>query len=471
MAPSPDAHLQREVGPFHPDRRALTIGILLGVTLVGFETLAVVTVAPAIAGSFAAVARYGWIFSSFLLATLLGSVVGGWALDRIEPRLTLLAALTLFGAGLLVAAVAGTMDVLLAARALQGLGGGALVTALYVAVTRAYPDRARPRMMALMSSAWILPALLGPTVAGAVATAFGWRSVFYGLLPIVAVVILLTLPGFATLQRGAAAGSFRARINAALLLVGGALLLLAGLESGTLQGWAAVAAGSVAAQRALTTLLPDGTLRLRRGLAAAIGARGSIYPAFVTAETMVSLMLIEHFAYSPAVGGAILAAGSLSWTAGAWLQERLDARSGSASRGPRIAIGAALVTTGLAVQILALVVPPWALVFAACGWAVAGAGIGMAHATTSVHAFALAGPDGAGSASAALQIVDQFGAAIGTGVAGAIFAASLDTGLGASGGIAVALALSAGFAALGVVGGMRSRPHGLPHDPHHAPPV
>lgn len=455
MAPEPKRETQDLA--FASGKRTLTLGILLGVTLVGFEALAVVTIAPAIAEGFGAVEQYGWIFSSFLLATLLGSVIAGYELDRSAPSLTLVVALSLFGAGLLAAGVAPTMTWLLFARALQGLGGGALVTALYVAVTRAYPDHVRPRLMALMSSAWVLPALLGPTVAGAMAATIGWRIVFLALVPAVAAVVLLTLPAFRELGPGVPAKGFRARIRSALVLVAGSLLLLLGLESRGWWGLASVAVGAFAAQRGLRPLLPPGTLRLRRGMAAAVGARATIYPAFVTAETMMSLMLVTHFGHSPAVAGVVLAVGSLSWTAGAWLQDRLDRDGGARSRGMRIAVGAGLVTCGLVIQALGLVAPADVLVLAAVGWTIAGAGIGLAHATSSVHVFALAGTARAGTASASLQIVDQFGAALGTGVAGAVFALFLQTRFGAPAGIAVAMGISALASLVGVVAGLRSR--------------
>lgn len=473
-APSPnpaDARDSDDARAFAPERRTLTLGILLGVTLVGFETLAVVTVAPTIAASLAAVERYGWIFSSFLLATLLGAVVAGHTLDRIAPRITLVVALALFGLGLAMAGAASTMDVLVAARAVQGLGGGALVTALYVAVTRAYPDRTRPRVMALMSSAWVLPALLGPTVAGAVATTFGWRAVFLGLLPAVLLVAALTGPAFASLGRGNGAGAFGARLRAALLLVVGALLLLIALEATAWWTLPIVGFGAWVAYRGLRPLLPWGTLSLARGLPAAVGARGTVYPAFVTAETMVSLMLVTHYGHSPAVAGVILALGSLGWTAGAWLQERADAAFGPESRGTRIAIGAAMVTLGLTVQALGLLAPDLVLVLAATGWVCAGLGIGFAHATSSVHVFALAGSADAGRASAALQIVDQFGAAVGTGLAGAIFAAFHARGLGAPVGIGIAMASSAILAGAGIVAGRRSRVLGHAHATQDLPHV
>ena len=73
------------------------------------------------------------------------------------------------------------MAVFVLARALQGLGAGAVIVALYVVVGRAYDEQVRPRVFALMSSAWVLPSIVGPALAGFVADHFSWRWVFLGV--------------------------------------------------------------------------------------------------------------------------------------------------------------------------------------------------------------------------------------------------------------------------------------------------
>src|SRR5690606_25655612 len=108
--------------------------------------------------------------------------------------------LAFFAVGLAVSGAATSMLILLAGRVLHGLGGGMLGTVMYAAINRAYPDNVRARMMALTSSAWIVPALLGPTLAGIVAEASHWRYVFWGILPLLVVVGLLTTRPFAQLR-------------------------------------------------------------------------------------------------------------------------------------------------------------------------------------------------------------------------------------------------------------------------------
>ena len=188
-------------GPWAPDRRGLTVGLLLAVTTNALAALAVVTIAPRIPADLGGLELYGWVFSAYLLASLLGTVWGGGTADRRGLRLPFGVGLGAFAIGLALAALAPTMAWVVAARVLQGFGGGTVTTCVYVAVTRAYPDAQRPRLMAYLSSAWVVPALVGPALAGLVAEAFGWRAVFAFLAPVLGLVAVLTWP-----RLGAVAG-------------------------------------------------------------------------------------------------------------------------------------------------------------------------------------------------------------------------------------------------------------------------
>lgn len=409
-------------GVFDPGTRSVTIGILLGVTLVAFESLAVVTIAPLFAGQLDGLALYGWVFSALLLASLLGAVAGGQLADSGSLAQPLIGGLAFFGLGLAISGAAPSMLQMLAGRVLQGLGGGALATVMYAAITRAYPDSARARMMALTSSAWILPALLGPTLAGFVAQTFHWRYVFWGILPLVLVVGLLTVRPFLSLKSRAMVKPGRGRLQAAGALVLGAGLFLVGV--GTEEPWLAVALlvpGAMLATAGLTRLTPSGTLRLRRGLPSVVASRGTVFAAFVGVEAFLALMLTSVHGYSTAVTGVVIATGSISWAVGAWLQSRLD-ESYAAKRPLRMLMGAGLLTLGIAAQLAALFTTSFPLAIVVAGWILAGLGIGLAHTTASVLAFALAPTGEEGRVSAALQVSDQFMAAVSTGVGGALLA-------------------------------------------------
>src|SRR5271155_3127582 len=89
-------------GLWAPHRRALTLGLVLTVTFVASEALAVITVMPLVARDLHGLALYGWVFSTFQLASLIGIVVAGRDADRHGPAPPDVTGRVLFSAGLLV---------------------------------------------------------------------------------------------------------------------------------------------------------------------------------------------------------------------------------------------------------------------------------------------------------------------------------------------------------------------------------
>src|SRR5690606_9268502 len=123
-----------------------------------------------------------------------------------------------------------------------------------------------------------VPALLGPTLAGLVAETFHWRYVFWGILPLLVVVGLLTIRPFGALASVSASTARHGRLPAALMLAAGAGLFLIGVAAE--QPWAGLLMalpGVVLAGFGLHTLMPPGTLRLDRGLPAVVAGRGAIF--------------------------------------------------------------------------------------------------------------------------------------------------------------------------------------------------
>ncbi len=131
-----------------------------------------------------------------LLASLIGIVLAGTLADRVPLGQPMLAGLVLFALGLIIGGTAPDMLVLVAGRAVQGLGAGVVPAVAYVAISRCYAEESRPRMFAVLSTAWVVPGLIGPAIAALVAAAVGWRWVFLGLLPLViaaGVLVVLAL--------------------------------------------------------------------------------------------------------------------------------------------------------------------------------------------------------------------------------------------------------------------------------------
>src|SRR5260370_5942293 len=135
---------------------------------------------------------------------MVGIVAAGRAGDRRGPATPYVAGIVVFSIGLTIAGLAPSMPILIAGRALQGLGAGAVPAVAYVAIGRSLPDHLRARMMAVLSTAWVAPGLAGPALSAEVARLFGWRWVFLGLLPFIALTGPVAIPALVRLGRGPA---------------------------------------------------------------------------------------------------------------------------------------------------------------------------------------------------------------------------------------------------------------------------
>ena len=457
-------------GLFSAGRRALTAGLVTTVTLIAFEALAISTVMPVVAGELGGLDLYGWVFSMFFLGSLVGIVVVGGLIDRGGLILPLAAGLGLFSIGLAVGGLAPSMPVLVAGRLFQGLGAGAIFPIAYVSIGRALPEELRPPMFAVLSTAWVLPGVIGPAIAGVIAEHTSWRAVFLGLLPLIALAAVVTLPAIraavpsgAETNRGETSGSaeteMRRRLPLALVLALGAALLLAGLASGTLVPGGPVALGGILlVLPTFRRLTPAGTLRAARGLPAAVLLRGVLTFAFFCTDAYVTLALQHWRGLSPSVAGIALTGATLSWAAGAWVQARRFEALGARRL---VRSGFAVVVVGIAGFALVLV-PAVPVVMGLAAWTVAGFGMGLAFAPLSLTVLREAAPGGVGAAASGLQLSDVLGTALGTGVGGVLVAigarAGLDPWVGLLGAFAVSAAVGLiGLAVAGRLDGHRAR--------------
>lgn len=405
-------------GVFGPGRRMLTSGLVLIVTLVAFESLAISTVMPLVEDDLGDLWLYGWVFSAFFLGNLIGIVVAGTAADRMRPAVPFAAGLVVFAIGLVVGGLAPSMLVLVLGRALQGLGAGAMPAISYVCIGRGYPHEQRPTMFALISSAWVIPSVAGPALAGVIGSALGWQWVFLGLLPLCGVIGLMALAGVARIPAPEEPSGESNLLNA-VMVAAGAALLLAGLGAGAvLPATGLVVLGVAVGLPALRRLVPPGTLVARRGLPATVLIRGVLTFAFFAGDAYVSYALITVRGLTAAVAGIALTAATLTWTAASWLQARCLDRFGAARF---VAAGFAGVALGSLAMLLVLVPEVPAAVGILC-WSIAGFGIGLAYAPLSVVTLHLAPEGQEGRATSSLQLSDMLGTALGSGMGGVIVA-------------------------------------------------
>ncbi len=406
-------------GVWAPARRPLTLGLIFTITLVGFEGLAIATILNVINDDLRDISLIGWVFSAFFLGSLFGVVAAGYDADRTGPARPFVVGLALFAAGLLGSGLAPNMTVLVAARSIQGIGAGAIPAVAYVAIGRAYPSALRPRMFAVLSSAWVLPGLIGPAISAAVAEAFGWRWVFLGLLPLVALAAVMTTRALHSLGAPGGAEPVDRRLGALVLVVGAGLVLTGASSRSFIAAPVLVVVGILIGTRAFLRLVPSGTARLARGLPAAVALRGLTTFAFFGTDAYVSFTVTQARHTSIVIGGIALTAATLTWTSGSWIAERRVRRLGPQTF---VQIGLVLIAcgTGLMIPVAEGVVPTAIAVLA---WGIAGLGMGIAYSPISLVVLAEAPAGAEGTASASMQLCDTLGVALGTGASGAIVAA------------------------------------------------
>lgn len=447
-------------GVWAPGRRLLTAGLIAIVTVVAFESLAISTVMPLVEADLGDLWLYGWVFSGFFLGNLVGLVLAGRVADRVPPVVPFAAGLSLFLIGLAIGGAAPGMLVLVIGRVLQGLGGGAMVAIAYVCIGRGYAPTQRPRMFALLSTAWVVPSLVGPAIAGLVGEAVGWRWVFLGLLPLSAVIGVMALAGVRSLGAPNAERVGPTPVRHAVSVAVGAGLVLAGLSGrNPFLAVPLVAVGLALAVPAFLALTPTGTASARPGLPAIVATRGVLTFAFFTADAFVPLALTSLKGASPAVAGLALTAAAVVWTVGSWVQVRFVNRVG-----PRrlVRLGMLVLAAGAGATLLALL-PGVPVAVAIVAWGVAGLGIGLAYSPLSVGALAEAHPGREGAATSALQLSDGLGTALGTGIAGVLLATGVAI-TGRDGPGLVAVFLLAGAVALAGALLARRVPRFLPVD-------
>ncbi|MZD05392.1 MFS transporter [Streptomyces sp. SID5785] len=405
--------------------RALSVGIVTVVLLIAFEATAVGTAMPVAARELDGVSLYAFAFSGYFTTSLLGMVLAGQWADRSGPLGALSAGIGAFAAGLVLAGTAGSMWLFVAGRAVQGLGGGLVIVALYVVVSRAYPERLRPAIMAAFAASWVVPSIVGPLAAGAVTEHLGWRWVFLGIPVLVLLPLGLALPQIKRRAGGPPPGGAggrgvdRRRVRLAFGISAGAGLLQYAAQDLRPLSLLPGVAGAALLVPSVLGLLPRGTYRAVRGLPSVVLLRGVAAGSFIAAESFVPLMLVTQRGLSPTLAGFSLAAGGATWALGSWVQSRpgLERHRERMVAGGMVLVAAAIAT---APSVLIEAVPVWIV---AVAWAFGCLGMGLVISSTSVLLFQLSAPEEAGANSAALQISDGLSNVVLLAAGGAAFAA------------------------------------------------
>ncbi|MDT7658261.1 MAG: hypothetical protein QOF38_2976, partial [Pseudonocardiales bacterium] len=304
-------------------RRHLGAVVVLagGVALYAVNVYVTISLLPTAVAEIGGERLYAWNTTVFLLASVVSAVLVGKILAAAGSRKAYLLALGVFLAGTLICAVAPSMAVLLAGRAVQGAGGGLLAGLGYALIRAALPAPLWTKASALVSAMWGVGTFVGPALGGAFAEFGSWRGAF-AALAVAAVLVAVIVPrALAGAEAEAQPEPFP--VVALLLLASAALVVsVASVIAtpvvsvvGVLLGLALIAAFIGYERRAKVRVLPAATFRGRSRLrwvyaTIALLAMSSMVEAFIPlfGQRLAGL--------APLAAGFLGAALALGWTAG-----------------------------------------------------------------------------------------------------------------------------------------------------------
>ncbi|WP_298282827.1 MFS transporter [Acidocella sp.] len=413
----------------HAARMRVIFGILTCILLASIDQTVVLPAIPQMSASLHDRAHIAWVVSAYLLTTTATTPVYGKLSDQLGRRAVLSPALLVFLAASCVCAAAGSAAWLILGRALQGVGGGALMSVAQSAVADVVPPRERGRYQGWFAGTWAVSTLVGPVVGGFVAQHISWRWIFWGNVPLV----LLALGVSHRALAGLAPRGGRAPIDyaGALLLVCAVAALLLALSMGGVDlawgsgrelglfGLAALLSGLLWRQQsaAPAPLLP-GHLLARQAHVSLIAFlySGALF------EIIFQLPLLLQGAYhaSPAGAGAGLMPMLFGTTIGAYGAGQVLRATGRVRT---------VLACGLVLAICGVVpVGIWPL-GQGLGWPVGwslltGIGLGLLMPTSLVSVQSLAGGRDVGTMTGMLLLVRSTGGAFGATLAGVALALS-----------------------------------------------
>lgn len=439
--------------------KGLMLSAVILITLSAFESLATTTIMPNVVASFHADSWFAVASGTALITNLIANVLAGGLSDAIGVKKVFAWGLILFCVGLLISAFAPHIAVFVLGRLVQGLGGGFIIVPLYVLVGAIATPLHRPRYFAAFSLSWVFPALVGPALAGFIATYWGWRIVL-GVAPFLAIFGAIplhsVLKGVVSTPQGRLPSARFLR-----LALGSGLGVFLLQISGTIHSvWAMSVVGILGFVLSIFTLprlLPKGTFKFKRGIPALVMTRLLMMGAVTGAEVVLPLLLQRVQGWTPSSASLVVTASALSWAAGSVIQSHIHV-STSRLRLPRI--GMVFVVIGLAplTMLLQTSAPHWPILIA---WLLAGLGVGLTHSTISDLTLGSTDPSMHGRASSWLQVADSAGAAV--ELAFVSLALALWSAIGFTGPIAYlpATLIALGIAIVGVFAAMRTREEDL----------
>lgn len=420
-----DTRISRADIGLRSERGPVLLSVMLAIGLVAVDATILATAVPAIVDDLGGFTQFPWLFSVYLLVQAVTVPIYAKLADLFGRKPVMLTGIALFVLGSVLCGCAWSMGSLIAFRALQGLGAGAVQPTGLTIVGDIYSLAERARVQGYIASVWATSSLVGPALGGVFADYASWRLIFWVNLPIgIAAAWVLARSLDEQVERR------RHRIDypGALLLAGGAvLLLLALLEGGIRWAWSSATSigllGSavlllvafvLAERRAAEPVLPLWVLRSRTIDAAAVGQL-TVGVLQVGLASYVPLYAQGVLGHGAVVGGFALAGMTLGWPVAATLAGRLYLSLGFRFT---LLLGAACTLAGCALLLTVRPDSPVLLLMGACS--VIGLGLGFVASPAVVAAQQAVTWEHRGVVTGVNMFARSIGSALGVAAFGAI---------------------------------------------------
>ncbi|WP_425956710.1 MFS transporter [Xylanimonas sp. McL0601] len=440
------------------ERGPILLSLMLATALVALDATIIATASSTIARELGRFDQLPWLFSAYLLAQAVSTPVYGRLADIVGRKRLMLVGIGLFFVGSALAGAAPAMGVLIAGRAVQGLGAGAVMPVSMTITSDIYTLEERARTQGYLASVWGISSVVGPTLGGVFSQFVSWRWIFWVNLPL-AVLAALMLQLRYHESRQISRREPIDYLGAALLASGSTLLLLGLLEGGTRWPWGSAAtvgvlatavvllAGFVVRARTIRYPILDLAVLRRRVVGASTGASLLVGVVVVGLSTYVPIYAQEVRGVGALIAGFALAALTIGWPISASQAGTVYLRIGFRLTA---VIGSSLVVVGGLLMLL--LGSGSSLVLVAVFCFVIGAGMGLTAVPTLIAAQASAAPTERGSVTGTNMFARAIGSAVGVAVLGAVVNANTTLGPdGAPHGPGVMTAMRLVFVALAIV--------------------
>lgn len=441
---------RRDVG-FRSDRGPILIALMVVTGLIAIDSTILATAVASVVDDLGGFASFPWLFSVYLLAQAVSVPIYAKLADTVGRRPILLIGIALFFVGSVLCGFAPTMTALIAFRAVQGLGAGALLPISITIAGDIYTTAERAKAQGYLASVWAISSVVGPTLGGVFSQFVSWRWIFFVNVPLCVLAVVLLLRNYKetaerTRHRIDVAGGITLTIGLTALL----LALLEGGEAWSWTSWQSAAVFGVAVlflvvavvieTRAAEPILPLKMLGRRLVLTTTLVSAG-VGAVLIGLTSYVPNFLERSAGAEPIVAGLAVAALTLGWPLAASNAGRLYLRFGFR---PTVLLGAAVSV--LSAAALLLITPAASIWLTALACLFIGIGLGLCATPSLIAAQSSVGYAERGVVTGANLFARSIGSAVGVAIFGAVANAVL---AGRGGGAATTSASSAVF--LGVV--------------------